>query len=296
MTLLVVGLVLAAVLLWPAAGAPSPVHRPSWSEAARRSRRRRGRRRRRAQERLQADLTDLVSLLASPLRAGAVPGPALATVAQTVSPGPDLATVLAELVEAGRRGAAVGEVWLRHAERLDSPDLGFVARAWQLTERTGAPLAEALESAERVLRARQRARERVATAAAGPRSSMVVLAGLPCAGPMVGLAFGLSPAALYLSSLASLLSAVAGVVLGLGAWLWAGRIVSAALRTGCGLDGHDVRAVGGDGGRGSLNRDGGQSAVGSDHGWSAVGSDRGWSAVGSDRGWSSVRSDGRHVS
>lgn len=234
MSVVVLCLVLATVLLWPVRRAGGPLLPGAGPPGARGSGgplRSRGRRRR-AQERLQVDLTELVSLLAGPLRAGAVPGLALTTVARTISPGPELGAMVEELVDAAPRGVALSEVWLRHAERLDSPDLRFVARAWQLTERTGAPLAEALASAEHVLRARRRARERVATAAAGPRSSMLVLAGLPCAGPVVGLAFGLTPAALYLSSPASLLCAVAGVVLGVGAWLWAGRIVSGALRSG----------------------------------------------------------------
>ena len=187
---------------------------------------------RRSEARLQGDLADFLSLLAAPLRAGATPALALVTVARAMSPGPELRALLVDLVSAEPAGSGLTTVWVRHAERLGSEDLRFVARAWQLTERTGAPLAEALVSVERVLRTRQRARERVATAAAGPRSSMAVLVALPCAGPLVGLAFGVGPVALYLSSPAALASAVLGLVLGLLAWMWARRIISTALRTG----------------------------------------------------------------
>lgn len=239
MSATVLCLAVAATLLWPGAcaralwsgtGAP-PSGRDADETARRRSAIPRGGPRRRSQARLQRDLADFVVLLTAPLRAGATPALALVTVARSMSPGPELRTVLAELVEAGSAASGLAPVWLSHAERLDSTDLRFVARAWQLTERTGAPLAEALVSVERVLRARQQARERVATAAAGPRSSMAVLVALPCAGPLVGLAFGISPVALYLSSPASLAAGVLGIVLGLLAWLWARRIIAGALRT-----------------------------------------------------------------
>lgn len=251
-------LAVSAVLLWPATHAPlpwpglrakptssyvgeawelvggaAPRGRLGWR--ARRGRGRLGghggRRRRRRQARLQVDLADFVALLAGPLRAGATPALALASVARSMAPGPELRALLTDLVRDGPADLGVSTVLLAHADRLDSDDLRFVASAWQLTERTGAPLADALVSVEEVLRARQRARERVASAAAGPRSSMTVLVSLPCAGPLVGFAFGISPATLYLSSLAAFASAGLGLVLALLAWLWAGRIIVGALQT-----------------------------------------------------------------
>ena len=256
LTAAVLCLAVAAVLLWPGTHAPLPwpglraqssssyvgkkwelassaTRRGHLGWRTRRGRGRRGgRRRRRRQARLQGDLADFVALLAGPLRAGATPALALVTVARSMAPGPELRAMLTDLVRAGPADFGVSTVLLGHADRLDSDDLRFVASAWQLTERTGAPLADALVSVEEVLRARQRARERVASAAAGPRSSMTVLVSLPCAGPLVGFAFGISPARLYLSSPAALASAVLGLVLALLAWLWAGRIIAGALRTG----------------------------------------------------------------
>jgi tight adherence protein B len=233
-------LAVVAAVLWP--GTRLPVLRPApGSLTSRRDAEEAGRpgpargragRARRSQARLQGDLADFLSLLAAPLRAGATPALAVVTVARAMSPGPELRALLVDLVSAEPADSGLTMVWLRHAERLDSEDLRFVARAWRLTEHTGAPLAEALVSVERVLRSRQRARERVATAAAGPRSSMAVLVALPCAGPLVGLAFGIGPVALYLSSPAALGSALLGLVLGLLAWVWARRIISAALCTG----------------------------------------------------------------
>jgi tight adherence protein B len=228
-------LALAAVLLWPAArwaNAAAPDVAPRGAGARNAASSWAGHRRRRARARLQSDLADFVALLAAPLRAGATPALAVVAVARSMAPRSELRPLLVDLVQAEPAGWGLSAVWLEHAERLQSADLLFVARAWHLTERTGAPLADALVSVEEVLRARQRARERVATAAAGPRSSMAVLVALPCAGPLVGLAFGIGPRSLYLSSAASLASGVLGLLLGALAWLWARRILDGALRTG----------------------------------------------------------------
>jgi tight adherence protein B len=123
----------------------------------------------------------------------------------------------------------VGVVWLAHAAVGRSADLELVGRAWLLTERTGAPLADALEVAEGVLRGRIRARARLDSAAAGPRASMVVLVLLPCSAPLVGLVFGLSPAELYLSSPAATFSGLLGLLLVVLGWWWSHRILARAL-------------------------------------------------------------------
>jgi tight adherence protein B len=186
------------------------------------------RRRRGGRAQLQAELADVVALLGAALRAGAAPALALLTVAGSTSLRTPLGAAIDDLAEAAALGLPLSRRWREHAERLGSPDLRFVARAWALTERTGAPLAEGLAAAEAVLRARDRARERVATATAGPRASMAVLAALPCTGPLVGLAFGLGPGDLYLSSPAAMGASLLGLALGLVGWVWGRRIVGRA--------------------------------------------------------------------
>jgi tight adherence protein B len=61
---------------------------------------------------------------------------------------------------------------------------------------------------------------------------MAVLTLLPLCGPLVGLAFGVGPRQLYLSSVAATASLVIGAFIGLVAWLWSRTIVQRALSPG----------------------------------------------------------------
>lgn len=237
-TALMVGLLVAAVILWPVSGGRLPVRRVQGGSGLEGSRaivgssgvgrsrlalpRWRGRARRAA---FDAALAELVAAIAAPLRAGVVPAAALAAAEPSFRDDPALAPLLRELVETTRVGASAAEVWLRHAESHRSRDLRFVGQAWALSERTGAPLADALASCEGVLRARGRGRERLASAAAGPRASMALLCLLPASGPFVGAAVGVDPGALYFSSPAATGSLALGLVLAAGAWWWSRRIV-----------------------------------------------------------------------
>jgi tight adherence protein B len=143
-----------------------------------------------------------------------------------------LRLVYDDLVRSVEAGENLSAVWLRHADTLCSGDLRFVGQAWRLTELTGAPLASALGAAEAVLRSRERSRLGLNAAVAGPRASMAVLTLLPLCGPLVGLAFGVGPRQLYLSSVAATASLVIGAFIGLVAWLWSRTIVQRALSQG----------------------------------------------------------------
>jgi tight adherence protein B len=156
------------------------------------------------------------------------PSVALVAVEPTCRDDPALGPLLRDLVEATRSGGSLAEAWLHHADLHQSADLRFVGQAWALSERTGAPLADALASGEDVLRARATGRQRLAGAAAGPRASMAVLCLLPASGPVVGAALGVGPRSLYFSTPLATASLVLGVVLGLGAWWWSRRILGRA--------------------------------------------------------------------
>jgi tight adherence protein B len=232
-----VGMVLLAVGLWPAGGkdvlpgkAPGAQGGPPYAAPAGTAgghRRRRWSRRRTATA-LEPVLAELVAVLAPPLRAGVAPVTAIAAAEPAFASDSAFAPLLRELRSAAAVGESVADVWLAHAATWGSPDLRFVGQAWSLTERTGAPLADALASAERVLRARARGRQRLAVASAGPRASMRVLCLLPLSGPLVGAAFGMSPAALYLSSPVAFASVVVGVILATASWFWSRRIIASA--------------------------------------------------------------------
>ena len=223
-------LAVAAVLVWPRSGTPLP----SWSTGTDDTagggsprRRRPGSRSRTARRSRDEALGELLALVAGPLRSGAPATVALGAARSALGPGP-LDGLVADLVSAGHRAEPLAPVWSRWADRLASDELRFVARAWALTEDTGAPLADALESSLAVVRARRRAADRVASAAAGPRASMLVLLLLPLSGPLVGLACGIGPRTLYLSSPAATGSLFAGVVLAVLARWWSARILARA--------------------------------------------------------------------
>lgn len=174
------------------------------------------------------ELADTLALMSAPIRIGVAPAMAV-RVAIEAAPGTGrLGLVYDDLLRSVEAGENLSAVWLHHADTLASSDLRFVGQAWRLTELTGAPLASALGAAEAVLRARERSRLGLKAAVAGPRASMTILTLLPLCGPLVGLAFGIGPRELYLSSLAATTSLVIGVVSGLVAWVWSRRIVERA--------------------------------------------------------------------
>jgi tight adherence protein B len=240
-----IGFLVAAVVLWPAAdgrlptriGTPARDRTGNRNHAAARDvhqatgglrrggRGWRGRRGRGRTVALEAALAELVAAIAAPLRAGVAPSVALAAAEPSCAHDSALGPLLRDLVEATAAGQSAAVVWLRHADSHGSSDLHFVGQAWALSERTGAPLADALASGEEVLRARARGRQRVASAAAGPRASMAVLCLLPASGPVVGAAMGVGPRSLYFSSPVATASLLLGLVLAGAAWWWSRRIL-----------------------------------------------------------------------
>lgn len=178
-------------------------------------------------------LADLVELLVPPLRAGAAPHEALRIATLVVGDRAGLSGLTQALRSAAEEGRPLAEAWAgasAHSGRLPQRELMFLARAWTLSEETGVPLAEALATAARVMRARQAGERSLAAATAGARASMALLALLPAAGPAIGLLFGFSPLGLYTGSPAAAASVVIGVLLGLAGSAWSRSILRRAMR------------------------------------------------------------------
>lgn len=185
----------------------------------------------------------LLEGIAPALEAGLPPAVAVRLSGAALGSALDPATqaFVGELADVCEQGSPIAPVWQAWAARTGSADLSFVAAAWQLSERTGAPLAEAVQRAVVSVRESQERARRVNVAVAGPRATVVVLTVLPLTGPVFGLACGVPPTELYLSNPIGAASAVVGVVLIWAGRLWCRRLVDSAMR--------GSRAVGGTGRR-----------------------------------------------
>jgi tight adherence protein B len=108
-------------------------------------------------------------------------------------------------------------------------DLTVLARAWRVSEATGAAASHTTAAAAASVRARQEADRRVGAALAGPRASMRLLTLLPLAGPLVALLLGIDPGSLY-GSVAARWAAATGLVLTAAGWRWTTALVGRAQR------------------------------------------------------------------
>ncbi len=188
---------------------------------------------------IRAGLTPAEAVRISAGAVGPRPGGAVASGAQTAGTEPrplrvrarpdEVSRLATALLEGVSRGVPLSDVWQRLAVRTGSTDLAFVASAWHLSESTGAPLAVAVERAAEGLRDGRSRRRRVAVAVAGPRATVTVLTLLPLTGPLFGLACGVGPGELYLSTPLATVSVLAGVVLIVAGRFWCTRLVRRAV-------------------------------------------------------------------
>jgi tight adherence protein B len=110
------------------------------------------------------------------------------------------------------------------------PELIVIAQAWQLAGTLGMPLSGVLARVDDDVQARRDQARLVAAALAGPRSSAILLAGLPALGLILGLAMGARPMHVLLDTSAGRILLCIGVLLdGLGV-MWTARLISSAER------------------------------------------------------------------
>lgn len=162
--------------------------------------------------RAQVDVARACQLLASHVRVGQVPATALAVTASDCP-------VLREALHVHEVGGDVATVWRRQARRPGHGGLAELARAWQVSGQTGAPLSATLEQVATSLSSEESLRAVVAGELASPRASSKVMAALPVCGIALGYLLGGDPVAWLLSGpvgwaclLTGLLLAAAGVV------------------------------------------------------------------------------------
>ncbi|HEX8303988.1 MAG TPA: type II secretion system F family protein [Jatrophihabitans sp.] len=162
-------------------------------------------------ERCRADLAATVTALRNEYAAGATTAAAFAAAATSAGrfqPAVTRAAVLA------REGDDVAPALAAEGE------LVRLAVACDLVRTTGAPLGRLLAGVQADLQADQRTHRAVRTALAGPRSSALLLAGLPLIGVAMGSVMGAHPERVLLHTPAGLIALSAGVVLDLAGVAW----------------------------------------------------------------------------
>lgn len=133
------------------------------------------------------------------------------------------------LLEAAAEGRPLGPLWHEWARASGgAPELATLARAWSLSERTGAPLADGVAAAGAAVRAARDTRRAVAAATAGARATMNLLTALPLGGVVVAATVGVDPVRLYSAPLAQGCLVLGGCLLVLGRW-WVARLTRSAV-------------------------------------------------------------------
>jgi tight adherence protein B len=170
-------------------------------------------RRRRSALRARADVAHACAVLASYLRVGQVPSAALAIAAADCS-------VLREGHQARALGADVVHVWRQQAGRAGHAGLLELARAWQVSTQTGAPMSTTLDQVAASLAADQALTRVVSSELAAARATGKVMGVLPGCGIAIGYLLGGDPARWLLAGPAGWVCLIAGVVLACAGVLW----------------------------------------------------------------------------
>ncbi|WP_051215578.1 type II secretion system F family protein [Granulicoccus phenolivorans] len=159
------------------------------------------------------------SVLAGELRLGKVPESALAAAAQECP-------VLAPAAALVRIGGDPVARWLEQAAEPGLGGLQSLARAWQVSTRTGAPMGETLATVADTLRTDHEVDLVVSGELAAPRMTGRLLAGLPLAGIGLGYTLGGDPIGFLTGSLPGQLGLVVGIGLTCLGVLWTERLAN----------------------------------------------------------------------
>jgi tight adherence protein B len=164
------------------------------------------------------------------LKAGAHPAAAAAGAAQDAED--PAATVLAGISSTARLGGEVDTALdsMARARPELAAALGPLARAWQLSDRHGVPLAEVLDAVRRDLERRVAFVGQVKARMAGPEASAAVLACLPAFGVLLGELSGAHPLRVLTSTGPGQVLLVLGALLVSAGLLWSARLTAQAVR------------------------------------------------------------------
>jgi tight adherence protein B len=173
-------------------------------------------------------VADACAALAAQVRVGRTPAEALITAAEDCP-------ILAQAVSAHRLGGDVLAIWEAQSRRRGCGGLADLARAWAISNRTGAPLAATLEAVADGMASDEAVRALVAGELAGPRATGKIMAVLPLVGLALGYALGGDPVAFLLGGLVGWGCLVGGALLAAAGVLWVEALARhAAIEGGAG--------------------------------------------------------------
>ena len=173
----------------------------------------RQRRRRRSVLQGRVEVARACAALAAQLRIGQVPSEALAAAAANCD-------VLGPAKDAQDLGGDVTRVWRSQAREPGYAGLIDLARAWQVSNRSGAPMSAVLEQVADGLGAAQSLRAVVAGELSAPRATGKVMAVLPGCGVGLGYLLGGEPVGWLLAGLLGWGCLLGGVLLACLGVLW----------------------------------------------------------------------------
>jgi tight adherence protein B len=163
--------------------------------------------------RARTEVAHACSVLASQIRVGRVPAEALHSAAVDCP-------VLADASRVQDLGGDVSTAWRVTSTRPGHAGLGDLARAWQMSSQTGAPLARSLEQVSEALTAEVALRTVVAGELAASRATGKIMAALPFLGLGMGYLLGGDPLHFLLSNPYGWTCLVVGVALAAAGVLW----------------------------------------------------------------------------
>jgi tight adherence protein B len=165
------------------------------------------------------------SVLASQLRVGRVATEALSSSAEDCP-------ILAGSARTLELGGDPVPIWRSLAGRPGWQGLGDLARAWQVSHQTGAPLAPALEQVAAALADDAAIRQVVAGEVSAPRATAKIMAVLPFFGIAIGYAIGGKPLSFLLSGPFGWACLIGGVTLAAAGIAWIERLARSVAEQG----------------------------------------------------------------
>ena len=165
----------------------------------------------------RAHVIEACGVLASDLRAGRMPGDALASAA-TICP------ELGPAASAARLGDDVPAALDLAATKPGASGLRALSAGWRVAEQSGAALAAVAERIADALRSEEQVRRQVVAGLAGTRATGRLLAGLPVLGLGLGYAVGAHPLEFLTGTLIGWLCLSVGLVLAGAGMAWIERL------------------------------------------------------------------------